>query len=149
MPANKGKSINAVVAENLAYWIEKAGFTSQTALAEKAGVSQKTVSNYLNPEQRLNGGEGKERSAKLTELASIAAALGVEVHQLTRPMTASERQFYEALERAYLDLRESARAAHTQAEAGESELQEQREATAKRVAAKENKSQKRTRKTGK
>lgn len=104
------KSINEVVAENLAYWMGQAGM-SQTALAEKAGVSQKTISNYLNPGQRTEGSTGKQPSAKLTELDRIARALSVQVWQLTREMSERERKLYEAIEKAYNDLRESSASA--------------------------------------
>jgi transcriptional regulator with XRE-family HTH domain len=96
-------SINRVLARNLAYWMEQATLT-QSALAEKAGVSQKTISNYLNPQQRQEGATGKEPSAKLTELEKIAKALSVSVWQLVREMTPSERKMYEAIERAYEEL---------------------------------------------
>jgi transcriptional regulator with XRE-family HTH domain len=92
-----------VVAENLAYYMGKAELT-QTALAAKAGVSQKTVSNYLNPEQRADGAKGKEPSAKVSELDLIARALGIEAWQLMRAMTERERLLYERIEKAYADL---------------------------------------------
>jgi transcriptional regulator with XRE-family HTH domain len=101
------ESINRVVAKNLAYWMQQAGNIRQTALAEKAGVSQKTISNYLNPDQRAEGGTGREPSAKLAELEKIAKALHVEVWQLLRSMSPSERAMYEAIEKAYADLRTS------------------------------------------
>lgn len=106
MPVIQSKSINVVVAENLGYWMANAGM-KQAALAEKAGVSQKTVSNYLNPEQRTEGSTGKEPSAKLAELDKIAKALAIEVWQLTRQMSESERTMYEAIEKAYRDMRDS------------------------------------------
>lgn len=91
-------SINGVVARNLAYWMREKQLTQQ-ALAERAGVSQKTISNYLNPNQRISGSKGKEPSAKLTELSNIADALGIGVWQLLRAMTASERELYAAVDR--------------------------------------------------
>ena len=106
MPVIHTKSINVVVAENLAYWMEQAEL-KQAALAERAGVSQKTISNYLNPEQRSGGSTGKEPSAKLAELDKIAKALAIEVWQLTRQMSESERAMYEAIEKAYRDMRDS------------------------------------------
>lgn len=98
--------INEVVAQNLAYWMEQAGL-KQAALAEKAGVSQKTISNYLNPEQRTEGSSGKDPSGKLSELDRIARALSIEVWQLTRQMTRHERAMYAAIEKAYEELRAS------------------------------------------
>lgn len=102
------KHINQVVADNLAYWMGEAKITQQT-LAERAGVSQKTISNYLNPQQRAEGSKGKPPSPKLTELSLIAHALHIEVWQLTRSMTPRERALYEALEKAYQELLISAK----------------------------------------
>lgn len=98
--------INEVVARNLDYWMKQTGI-KQAALAEKAGVSQKTISNYLKPGQRAEGTTGKEPSAKLAELDKIAKALHVEVWQLTRQMSQRERTMYAAIEKAYAELRES------------------------------------------
>jgi transcriptional regulator with XRE-family HTH domain len=97
-------SINRVLARNLAYWMSEAKLT-QSALAEKAGVSQKTISNYLNPDQRVEGSKGKEPSAKLTELDKIANALAIGVWQLLRDQTDSERRMYRAIEEHYANLR--------------------------------------------
>lgn len=103
-------TINRVLARNLAYWMGEAKLT-QAALAEKAGVSQKTISNYLNPGQRAEGSKGKEPSAKLTELDKIAEALHIGVWQLLREMTASERRMYQAIENHYASLRDEVEAA--------------------------------------
>lgn len=102
------KDINAVVAENLRHWMDKAQVT-QAHLAGLAGVSQKTISNYLNPTQRIEGSSGKQGSPKLYELDLIARALGIEVWQLARSMTPMERTVYEAIEKAYRDLLASAK----------------------------------------
>lgn len=101
MPENPGKSINQVVAENLAHWMEQAGFTSQQALADKSGVAQRTIANYLKPTLRDDTSSGKEPSAKVTELAKLATALHIEVWQLLREMTPQEREFYAQIEEAY------------------------------------------------
>lgn len=110
------KSINLVVAENLAHWMNNAGI-KQAALAEKAGVSQKTVSNFLNPGQRTETTSGKEPSAKLSELERIAKALAIEVWQLTREIPENEREMYEAFEKAYAKLKESAHLDRAETEA--------------------------------
>jgi transcriptional regulator with XRE-family HTH domain len=109
----EGGTINRVLARNLAYWMGEARLT-QAALAEKAGVSQKTISNYLNPDQRVEGSKGKEPSAKLTELNNIAAALGVDLWQLLREMSESERLMYAAIEDAYIRLVHSAQTSATE-----------------------------------
>lgn len=108
--AEKPLPINEVVAQNLAYWMgqwDDGKGISQAALAERAHVSQKTISNYLNPSQRDTGAMGKPPSAKLAELDAIANALHISVWQLTRQMTQSERMMYEAIETAYINLRAS------------------------------------------
>lgn len=97
------KDINEVVADNLAYWMKQSELTQQV-LAEKAGVSQKTISNYLNPKQRTEGARGKPGSPKLYELDQIAKALHIEVWQLTRQLTDRERQLYERIEKAFQEL---------------------------------------------
>lgn len=81
--------------------MEQAGFTSQQALADKSGVSQRTIANYLKPTLRDDTSSGKEPSAKVTELAKLAAALHIEVWQLLREMTPQEREFYAQIEEAY------------------------------------------------
>jgi transcriptional regulator with XRE-family HTH domain len=100
------KTISQVVAENLAYRMGKLSMT-QGALAAKAGLSQKTISNYLNPEQRTEGSKGKQGSPKLWELERVARALGAEVWELTRAMNERERAMYDAIEKAYKELLES------------------------------------------
>lgn len=97
------KTISQVVAANLAYWMEQAEMT-QTALAAKAGVSQKTISNYLNPDQRVESATGKVPSPKLEELDKIARVLAIPVWQLVREMSEKERKLYEHIERAYSEL---------------------------------------------
>jgi hypothetical protein len=101
MSENPGKPINQVVAENLKYWMAEAGFETQQALAVKSGVSQRTIGNYLNPGLRDDTNSGKEPSAKVTELAKLAAALGIGVWQLLRSMSPQERAFYAQIEAAY------------------------------------------------
>jgi transcriptional regulator with XRE-family HTH domain len=83
--------------------MEQAEMT-QTALASKAGVSQKTISNYLNPDQRAESATGKMPSPKLEELDKIARALAIPVWQLVREMSEKERKLYEHIERAYSEL---------------------------------------------
>ena len=97
------KSVNEVLADNLRYWMSEAGL-KQEGLAERSGVSQRTISNYLNPGRRQESASGKEPSAKLTELSSISDALGVGIWDLVRPMTPNERTFYQQVEQAYSNL---------------------------------------------
>lgn len=104
MSANTAKPINQVVAENLAFWMQEGGFTSQQALADKSGVSQRTIANYLRPDLRDDTNSGKAPSAKLTELGKLATALEIEVWQLLRQMTPQERAFYDKIEAAYKEI---------------------------------------------
>lgn len=98
-------SINAIVAANIQYWMDKRGFATQGALAKKVGVVQRTIGNYLKPKLRKETAKGREPSAKLTELAKIAAALDVEVWHLLRPLSPSEWEAYQAVEAAFMALR--------------------------------------------
>jgi transcriptional regulator with XRE-family HTH domain len=129
----EGDSINRVLARNLAYWMGEAKL-SQTALAAKAGVSQKTISNYLNPDQRVEGSKGKEPSAKLTELAKIADALGIGTWQLLRQMSATERKFYAQIESSYAEMRDAAEAAVKQVAGADARANEKALQDAERAA---------------
>lgn len=102
-----GKSINIVLAENLEHFMRKRNIDSQQALAEKSGVAQRTISNYLNPDRRQVSKSGKEPSAKLTEVEQIARALDVEVWDLLRDLSPSERELYANIEAAYRKLVEA------------------------------------------
>lgn len=92
--------LNQALAINLAYHMERKGL-KQMALAKKCGVAQTTISNYLNPERRKLGKDGKAGSAKLTEVEMLAAALDVEPWELLRPMDGRQREVYEKIEAAY------------------------------------------------
>ncbi|MBX3605341.1 MAG: hypothetical protein KF788_08720 [Piscinibacter sp.] len=83
------KPINQVLAEALRFYMGDRW--NNSTLGRKAGVAANTVANYLQPEQRAQGASGKEPSAKLTELAKLAEALGVEVADLVTDATAEER----------------------------------------------------------
>lgn len=93
--------INEVLAANLAFYMAETGIHTQPALALRSGVSQRTISNYLNPTKRAAGTRGKPGSAKLTELDRIARALGVEVWQLLRSGTPHELRAWGQLEQAF------------------------------------------------
>lgn len=84
------KSINQVLAEALRFYM--GGDWNNTTLGNKAGVAANTIKNYLNPGEREQGASGKEPSAKLTELARIAAVLGVEVSDLVTDATDDQRR---------------------------------------------------------
>ncbi|HNU11736.1 MAG TPA: helix-turn-helix transcriptional regulator [Rubrivivax sp.] len=84
------KQINQVVAEALRYYMGDRW--NNSTLGRRAGVAANTIRNYLEPELRDKGASGKEPSAKLTELARLAEALGVEVADLVTDMTDEERR---------------------------------------------------------
>lgn len=64
-------------------------------------MKQTTISLYLDPDRRLKSATGKEPSAKLTEIAMLAAALGVEPWELVRSLTPEQRDAYSRIEDAY------------------------------------------------
>lgn len=101
------RPINDVIADSLAYYMEQRKMT-QAALASKSGVAQTTISLYLHPSRRQPGKSGKCPSAKVTELAQLAAALGIKSWQLLQDMNPRERAFYAKVEEAYLALAASA-----------------------------------------
>jgi transcriptional regulator with XRE-family HTH domain len=86
-------SINHVFAANLSALMGERGF-NQPSLAAKSKVSQKTISNYLNPNQRPTGANGKQPSAKLTEIAMLAEALNADPWELL--IAPEERKRFEA-----------------------------------------------------
>ena len=83
------KPINTVVAEALDFFMGTAW--TNVSLGIAADVAESTIRNYLKPENRTTGKTGKEPSAKLTELAKLAAALGVQVSDLVTDATDEER----------------------------------------------------------
>ena len=98
------KSINEVLAGNLAHFMKLRGIESQSDLARRSGVAQRTISNYLNPDLREQGISGKQPSAKLTEVDKIAKSMNVEAWDLLRDLTDAEREMYERIEAAYKHL---------------------------------------------
>lgn len=86
----KKKPINQVVAEALRFYMGDRW--NNSTLGRAAGVAPNTVKNYLSPDERDTGKSGKEPSAKLTELAKLAEALGVEVADLVTDATEVERR---------------------------------------------------------
>jgi transcriptional regulator with XRE-family HTH domain len=77
----ESRSINAVFAANLSRLMSAKGW-SQSVLAEKSGVAQRSISNYLSPSRRDRGASGKEPSAKLTEMSMISSALGIDAWEM-------------------------------------------------------------------
>jgi transcriptional regulator with XRE-family HTH domain len=108
--AEDSASINQILAENLACFMRERGMT-QASLAAKAGMGQTTVSLYLSPARRAAGKSGKEPSAKLAEVNRLAAALGVELWELLRPLSAAQREFYRSMEALIAERAAEARSA--------------------------------------
>lgn len=90
------KPITQVVAEAIAYYMQTQDPPlKEAALGDAAGVSPRTVGNFLRPEKRQPGASGKTPSGKLTELEMIAKALRVSVADLVvdvSPEARAERQ---------------------------------------------------------
>lgn len=95
-PAPKPQ-INQVLADNLRHFMAERE-VKQVELARKAGMGQTTVSLYLNPQNRKAGKSGKQPSAKLADIESLANALGVQLWELLRPLTDAEREFYRSMD---------------------------------------------------
>lgn len=96
--------VNKVFAANLKHFMQASDYKTQQALGAKCGIAQRTISNYLNPELRRVGSKGKAPSANLSQLQKIADALGIEVWQLLRPMSAAQRVIYRKVEEAFVEL---------------------------------------------
>lgn len=95
--------INEVLARNLRRIAEEKNLNT-VSLAKACGLSQRSMSNYLSPELRTRGKSGKAPSAKLSEVAALADALGVKPWDLLREMSDSEREMYRRIEAAYMEL---------------------------------------------
>lgn len=85
------KSINQIVSESLAHLMGVRNMTAKR-LGELAGVSPRTVGNFLNPTNRAPGSKGKEPGGKLTELDRIARALQVSVAELVTDLSPEARE---------------------------------------------------------
>jgi hypothetical protein len=82
------------VATALAYFMsthKNPRLRSANGLGKAAGVSARTVGNFLSPEGRTEGDRGKRPSGKLTELMMIADALGIEVADLVSDQSPAAR----------------------------------------------------------
>lgn len=104
MNAKSKRPINEVLAENIRAAMQSRHIATQEELAKRSGLSQRTISNYLNPQNRARGASGKEPSAKLSEVDQIAVALNVEAWNLLRDLSPSERAFYDRIDEAYRKL---------------------------------------------
>lgn len=102
--------INQILAENLAHFMRERHL-NQVGLSKRSGISQRSISNYLNPDARASGKSGKAPSAKLSEVELIADSLDIEAWQLLRKMSDSERVLYSNVERAFKELLANATAA--------------------------------------
>lgn len=101
------RSINEVLSENLRHYMTTREL-KQTALGERAGMAQTTVSLYLNPARRLPSKSGKVPSANLGDVERLATALDVEVWELLRPLSGPEREAYDKIANAFKALQGTA-----------------------------------------
>ena len=99
MPSLRPKqpSMSHVLAENLRRHMERKHLTQET-LAKLAGVAQTTVSLYLRPDERRPTKSGKIASPKLSEVESLAIALGVPAWQLLCRMEDGEHELFQAFQ---------------------------------------------------
>lgn len=105
--AMKKGSIRDVLAANLQYYMTKRGLT-QSSLGDAASMGQTTVGLYLHPDRRKLSKSGKVAAPNLGQVEQLADALGVQLWELLRPMTPSERDAYEQIEAAFLTLKAKA-----------------------------------------
>ncbi len=105
MPNRRRTPINEVLARNIAGAMKRRNIATQKDLAKLCGLSQRSISNYLHPENHSRGASGKAPSAKLSEVEKIAHALDVDPCDLLRDMTPSERETYQRIEAAFRALR--------------------------------------------
>jgi transcriptional regulator with XRE-family HTH domain len=105
MATKHRKPINEILAASIADAMRRRHIRTQEELAKLSGLSQRTISNYLNPTRRTKGTSGKAPSAKLSEVEKIAQALDVEAWNLLRELSPREREFYASIESAYRRMR--------------------------------------------
>lgn len=91
------KPITQVLAENLEHFMGKRAMTQQ-ALAQKSGVGQATISLYLRPEARKDTHSGVAASPTLAKIEALASALDVDIWELLRPLSASQRDLLRRVE---------------------------------------------------
>jgi transcriptional regulator with XRE-family HTH domain len=86
------KSVAEVVSEALRFHMGRATPPiTEKALGARAGVSPRTVANFLRPATRAPSASGKQPSGKLTELEMIATALGISIADLVTDMSEETR----------------------------------------------------------
>lgn len=88
-PAMANSITRDIAAKNIAMLMQRDGLT-QMELAKRAGVSQKTISNMLNPGQGVN-------SPRLDNVTAVAQALGLELWQLLLPQIPDDAREIRAL----------------------------------------------------
>lgn len=90
-------SITVTLATNLQYFMAKAQLV-QTELAAKSGIGQTTISLYLNPNNRQESASGKVSSPTLARVQALADALSIELWELLRPLTPTQRDLIRSIE---------------------------------------------------
>lgn len=101
------RDINQVVAENLNYFMQRAGseYRNANALGDAADVAPNTIRYYLHPKKRpLSSAKGAGYPV-LDTLARLAGKLGCEVWELLHPDLARsfrEREMYKTVESDFM-----------------------------------------------
>jgi transcriptional regulator with XRE-family HTH domain len=90
--------VTKTFAANLRYFMD-AKKIKQVKLAQKTGLGQTTISLYLRPDARNNDtASGQSASPTLARVEAIADALEVEVWELLRPLTPTQRDLIKSVE---------------------------------------------------
>lgn len=95
-------AISDVVALNLRHFMAQRKLTQQV-LAKKSGMAQTTISLYLNPSSRKETGKADPPAPNLGKVNALAGALGVELWELLRPLTQSQRDLIKNVDRVIAD----------------------------------------------
>lgn len=89
--------ITQTLATNLAYFMTEKHIT-QKELAQRSGVGQTTISLYLNPNSRNATATGKAPSPVLARVEALAGALDVQLWELLRPLTPTQRDLVKSVD---------------------------------------------------
>ncbi|WP_421885185.1 helix-turn-helix domain-containing protein [Methylibium sp.] len=89
--------ITSILATNLKHFM-KARELTQAGLAKACNLGQTTISLYLNPSNRKDTATGREASPTLARVQVLADALEVELWELLRPLTQSQRDLLRSVE---------------------------------------------------
>ena len=74
-----------LLTNNLRHYMNVQGLT-QAELGRRAGLTQRTVANYLHPRLRQSAKQGTVAGARLEELQRISSALGMPLWEFLKPV---------------------------------------------------------------